>query len=586
MEDSAGDSNWCSVSSSQEDSQESKSDGAMKDLRAASASSSVDSIHHTDSSLGNKNESQESCVHVENNTRSQIDAVSKGKGSHSSKDDKWQQLVNDIRSMSLRKMKASDANAFSSVKTDEFADIDVPSLSFMKTDQSAEQSDFSDLDLPRQKFPTENQELVSVDVANKKTKQGLAKHKAPKKQDRKGLKSSVSSFDELLDKQSLTETDEDYNTDDLVEDLEQSKPLDQSKLNSKHLPHGLVHGKAKHKSEQPVASKSVDNLFSFGGDTSKAGGASQSLSTSKFKDINSEQDRNQTKIKNLSFDSKDSSYTRASQISFAKDSKSSSLRLDAQKDVSHSKLSLGKDGGSAPARNSIFYNKREAADQFPSNSDGTAKPKYMVCVPSLPCSSNPGLIKSAMAVYGEVTGFFKKHVAGERLNVYVQFKTAEGMERALAVGRMQLGHRTCSIVKADHSVFSSVVRVFRVGYDIDESQFRSICEAYGKVDYIKKRGLGIYDVAYGMKELGNMSNILASLNEVELNRRTLAAISAPVLHPSVQKEALKTPEGKVWHELQSNVIIGKIEAGLSAVSVAFEDLKELTAVEREYLNNN
>ncbi|KAI5060248.1 hypothetical protein GOP47_0024668 [Adiantum capillus-veneris] len=344
----------------------------------------------------------------------------------------------------------------------------------------------------------------------------------------------------------------------------------------------------------------------------KSPGTSEASNLTKPKDHNS-QHKNQQRYKDLSSKSKDNRFTKESEDSFR-------LYLDRasnnQARPLFSKLPQGSDdavmsvkGSSSSISETTFLHdrpgknearepsfklpqgsdgkgtnspsSREAAYQASSNSDGVSKQTYMVCIQNLPGSCNPSMVKASMAIHGEVTGFFKKPVR-DRLSAYIQFKTAEAMESALASRKLQLGSKTCYITRSDQSVFTTVVRISKVGNDIDEGELRSVCELYGKVDDIRKRAYGVFDVFYDVKELTNIPSILSSLSEVHNNRSAWFAFSAPLVHPSMEKEVLKSPEGQSWHNIQVNHAINRVEAGLDVVSVLFEDLKQLSLVSREY----
>ncbi|KAH6556113.1 hypothetical protein KP509_1Z204200 [Ceratopteris richardii] len=218
----------------------------------------------------------------------------------------------------------------------------------------------------------------------------------------------------------------------------------------------------------------------------------------------------------------------------------------------------------------------EAAHGVLSSDGRVAQQKYMVCIPHLHPKRFTGLIRALMATFRDIVGFYKKAEHGSVwLNVYVEFKTEEAMKNALAVGKVQLGDKICHIIKGDYSIFTSVVRITRLSTDISKRELKAICESYGKVDAIKKHATGAIDVFYDLEERGNMENILKRLNEFRFNGSTWMAAAAPALHPSTPKEMLKSPEGRAWHGDHSLMILFKMETGLDAVSVMFEDLKEL-----------
>lgn len=66
-----------------------------------------------------------------------------------------------------------------------------------------------------------------------------------------------------------------------------------------------------------------------------------------------------------------------------------------------------------------------------------------------------------------------------------------------------------------------------------------------------------------------------------LNQSRLVALPAPLLHPAIRKEVLKGSDGQAWVASQLSQTLKRIECGLDTVSVCFEDLKTLTAMEEE-----
>ena len=79
------------------------------------------------------------------------------------------------------------------------------------------------------------------------------------------------------------------------------------------------------------------------------------------------------------------------------------------------------------------------------------------------------------------------------------------MDNALTIREIQLESKLFTIARADLPI-TTVVRLSRLGGITQETQIRSICERYGTLDSIRKRG--VYDVFYKVKELPNIPNIL------------------------------------------------------------------------------
>lgn len=220
------------------------------------------------------------------------------------------------------------------------------------------------------------------------------------------------------------------------------------------------------------------------------------------------------------------------------------------------------------------------ANEVTSATTRTKYPGYTVCIRNLPSHGNLALVKEALSLHGEVISSFKKSNSDGTCNAFVEFKTAEAMDGALASRWVNFDSKAFSIVRADAPI-TTVVRLSRVSTETTDSQLFSICEKFGSLDNIRRRGNGVYDLFYRVNELSKMSTILDSLNEVTLNQSRLVALPAPLLHPAIRKEVLKGSEGQAWVASQLSQTLKRIECGLDTVSVCFEDLKTLTAMEEE-----
>lgn len=221
-------------------------------------------------------------------------------------------------------------------------------------------------------------------------------------------------------------------------------------------------------------------------------------------------------------------------------------------------------------------------DDIKRESSNTTSSCYIVCVQSLPVQSNLALVKEALSIHGQVISSYKTPNADGSCNAFFEYKTAEAMDDALASRWLQMDSKVFGIVRAD-SPITTVVRVSRVSANTTDSQLQAMCEKFGSIDNIRKRGVDVYDVFYKTGELSNMSAILDRLNEVTLNQRRWVALPAPLLHPGVKREALKSSEGQAWHAHQLSKTLSRIEMGLEAVAIHFEDLKSLVAMEDEIL---
>lgn len=81
------------------------------------------------------------------------------------------------------------------------------------------------------------------------------------------------------------------------------------------------------------------------------------------------------------------------------------------------------------------------------------------------------------------------------------------MDGALASRWVNFDSKAFSIVRADAPI-TTVVRLSRVSTETTDSQLFSICEKFGSLDNIRRRGNGVYDLFYRVNELSKMSTIL------------------------------------------------------------------------------
>ncbi|MCO5602508.1 hypothetical protein L7F22_056641 [Adiantum nelumboides] len=254
---------------------------------------------------------------------------------------------------------------------------------------------------------------------------------------------------------------------------------------------------------------------------------------------------------------------------------SDSARLFSVNDKRELSTPLGSAG--VPARTPSFDQPKQESN----NSMPTLPSGYVVCVHNLPSHSNLALIKEALSIHGEVVSSFKKPDSNGSCSAFIEFKMSEAMDEALTVRWLQIDSKSFGIVRAD-SPITTVVRLSRVSASTTDTQVQAMCEKFGNLDQIRKRGNGVYDVFFKTGELSNMFAILDSLNEVTLNQRRWVALPAPLLHPGVRREVLKGGEGQAWHAQQLSQTLGRLEMGLEAVSVYFEDLKALVAMEDDF----
>ncbi|KAH7297046.1 hypothetical protein KP509_26G050800 [Ceratopteris richardii] len=208
---------------------------------------------------------------------------------------------------------------------------------------------------------------------------------------------------------------------------------------------------------------------------------------------------------------------------------------------------------------------------------------HIVCVKNLSNQINLGLIKESLSIHGEIESSFRQANPDGSYCAFIEFKTAEAMDEALACRWMHFDGKVYAIVRTD-SPITTEVRIMRVSQPTTHIEFRNACTRFGNVEFIRRRGDGIYDVSYSPSELPNMSKIVDSLNEVTLHRSRWLAVPAPTLPESMRKSILSKSEGQAWHAEQLRQVISGIEAGLQKVSISFEDLKALVAMEDEMKN--
>ncbi|KAH7280604.1 hypothetical protein KP509_36G005600 [Ceratopteris richardii] len=205
---------------------------------------------------------------------------------------------------------------------------------------------------------------------------------------------------------------------------------------------------------------------------------------------------------------------------------------------------------------------------------------HMVCVKNLPNEISLGLIKEALSNHGEVVSSFKKPNPDGSFCAFIEYKTADAMDSVLASRWLQVDTMVYAIVRADCPL-TTVVRLNRVSPSLSEGEIRSICEKLGNVDYIRKRGMGIYDVFYMAENLSNISNILNSLNDATLSEGKWVAVPAPILHRAASRSILNNYEGRTWFKEQVKRTLDQLETGLQNLYVNVEDLKSLHAMEDE-----
>eukprot|EP00249_Psilotum_nudum_P011695 c23328_g1_i1 orf=111-2210(+) len=202
---------------------------------------------------------------------------------------------------------------------------------------------------------------------------------------------------------------------------------------------------------------------------------------------------------------------------------------------------------------------------------------YSVCVENLPDDISLVRVKEALSCHGILTGSFRNPGKNGVSACHIEFQTEEAKESALAERWLFINGQQFPVSRLDCPM-TTVVRISHVSPETTVNKVLSICEKCGKVDNVKRRERGLFDVFFKIRELPNMARILNGLNEVTINQSRWRAHPAPLVHPEVKESILQTRRGWDWYTAQVNRVLDGMNEAVSRYSIGVEDLKELQSM--------
>lgn len=179
-------------------------------------------------------------------------------------------------------------------------------------------------------------------------------------------------------------------------------------------------------------------------------------------------------------------------------------------------------------------------------------------------------LREALSIHGEIVGSFSQNGDNAMPTCYIEFKTKEAKERALAARWVFVNGKQLSIWRPDCPA-TTIVRISNLSPQTTATTVRSVCMSYGNVESLQTRKDGSMDVHYSIHELLNMPKILEMLSEVAINDSRWIAQPAPRLPQGLAK----TPEGQKWAGKQLSNYIGNIKKHLQLIRIYSEDMEEL-----------
>jgi len=179
-------------------------------------------------------------------------------------------------------------------------------------------------------------------------------------------------------------------------------------------------------------------------------------------------------------------------------------------------------------------------------------------------------LREALSVHGEIVGSFFQNGDNAMPTCYIEFKTIEAKERALAARWVFVNGKQLSICWSDFPV-TTIARITNLSSETTATTVHSVCMSHGNVESLQIRKDGSMDVHYSINELPNMPKILEMLNEIAINGSHWMAQPAPRLPQGLAK----TPEGQKWLGKQLSNYIGNIKKHLELMRIYSEDMEEL-----------
>lgn len=202
-----------------------------------------------------------------------------------------------------------------------------------------------------------------------------------------------------------------------------------------------------------------------------------------------------------------------------------------------------------------------------------ADPRFTVCIEQDSIDVDVSVITELLSSYGGIEGSFRRMRVDGIWSTFVNFKTEEAKENALAARWLHIDGKQLAIRRVDQ-LLTTVVRISNASPEVTDNKVLYKCDVWGRVDNVKRRGNGMFDVYFKAKELPNMSTILDSLNSTTLNHKQWKALPAPLVHPEAVEDLLKKG-GLPWCHSQQLGVVDRIEAAIDNLMVDLQDLREL-----------
>lgn len=233
------------------------------------------------------------------------------------------------------------------------------------------------------------------------------------------------------------------------------------------------------------------------------------------------------------------------------------------------KLILGDDQGVGKEKRDELARKQKSMNQV-KESNTIPGGERSVCIEYVPRGISLFHIREALSIHGEIVGSFFQNGDNAMPTCYIEFKTIEAKERALAARWVFVNGKQLSIWRSDFPV-TTIVRITNLSSETTATTVHSVCMSYGNVESLQIRKDGSMDVHYSINELLNMPKILEMLNEVAINDSHWIAQPSPRLPQGLAE----TPEGQKWVGKQLSNHIGNIKKHLQLMRIYLEDMEEL-----------
>lgn len=233
------------------------------------------------------------------------------------------------------------------------------------------------------------------------------------------------------------------------------------------------------------------------------------------------------------------------------------------------KLILGDDQGVGKEKIDELARKQKTLNQL-KESNTIPGGERSVCIEYVPRGISLFHLREALSIHGEIVGSFFQNGDNAMPTCYIEFKTVEAKERALAARWVFVNGKQLSIWRSDFPV-TTIVRITNLSSETTATTVHSVCMSYGNVESLEIRKDGSMDVHYSINELLNMPKILEMLNEVAINDSHWIAQPAPRLPQGLAE----TPEGQKWVGKQLSNHIGNIKKHLQLMRIYLEDMDEL-----------